>query len=65
LANEEKDGRDTNPVIDKILGRHFSNETTDQKFKDYVLTLGCDIPNNKRTYWRVKNERGKNLDIER
>ncbi len=64
LANEEKDGRDTNSVIDKVLGRHFTNETTEEKYKTYLTSIGLETLDNNRTYWRVKNERGKNLDLE-
>jgi hypothetical protein len=61
--SEEKDGRDTNPVIDKILGRSFSNDTIEQKFIDYTNYLGIEAHNNKRKYWRLKDDLGKNTDI--
>ena len=63
LMNSEKDGRDTNPVIDKILGNSFSNETIELKFLDYINYLGIEAPNNKRKYWRLKDEFGKSLEI--
>lgn len=63
LANEEKDGRDKNPVIDKILGRHFGIDTIEEKFKVYTISLGLSIPANKRRYWRVNDQLGNNINI--
>jgi len=63
LMNSEKDGRDTNPVIDSILGRSFSHDTIEQKFIDYTIYLGIEAHNNKRKYWRLKDDFGKNIDI--
>jgi len=63
LANEEKDGRDPNPVITKVVGNPFHHDTIDQKFIDYAASLDLEVHDNKRNYWRIKDERGKNLDI--
>ena len=63
LANGDKDGRETNPIIDKIVGHSFSNQTIDEKFVAYLTSLGLSVPGNKRRYWRLKDERGKNLDL--
>lgn len=63
LANEGKDGKDANSAIDKVVGRHFTNDTTEEKFKAYVSSLGLTAVESTRKYWRVKDERGKNLDI--
>ncbi len=62
-ANEEVDDRDVNPVITKVVGNPFLHNTIDQKFTDYISSIGLDAPDNKRNYWRIKDERGKNLDI--
>lgn len=59
----EKDGKDTNTVIDKIIGRTFSNETTETKFKEYCEKLGIVPGKAKRRYWRLKEKFGKNLSI--
>jgi hypothetical protein len=63
LENDEKDGRDTNAVITKVIGNPFSHAVIEQKFIDYALSIGIEAHDNKRSYWRVKDERGKNLDI--
>jgi len=63
LANEEKEGRDPNSVITKIVGNPFTNVPIEEKFIAYTLSLGLETHDNKRNYWRVKDERGKNLDI--
>lgn len=60
---EEKDGRDTNPVITKILGNPFSNDKIENKFIDYCAKIGADVPNNVRHYWRILNDRKKYLDL--
>jgi len=61
--NEEKDGRDTNPVISGIIGRPFSNDTIDEKFIAYAISLGVQAHENKRKFWRIKDAKGKNLNI--
>jgi 5-methylcytosine-specific restriction protein A len=63
LANEEKDGRDTNPVITKIVGNPFFTDKIEEKFITYTVSVGIEAHDYKRNYWRVKDERGKNLDI--
>ena len=63
ILNEEKSGLDTNPVIDKIIGHSFSNQKIEKGFIDYCAKLGLDIPNNNRHHWRLKDARGKNLNI--
>jgi hypothetical protein len=63
VANEEKDARDSNPVITKIIGNPFHHDTIEQKFTTYAVSLGIEAHDNKRNYWRIKDERGKNLDI--
>jgi 5-methylcytosine-specific restriction protein A len=63
LKNEESDTRDTNSVLDKVIGKHFSNDTIEEKFSAYVTSLGIAAAATKNNFWRVKDERGKNLDI--
>jgi hypothetical protein len=64
LAYELKDGRETNPIIDKIVGKSFENQTIEKKFIEYTKDLGLEVPNNKRRFWRLKDKNGKNLNIE-
>ena len=63
LENGDKDGRETNPIIDKLIGRSFANDLTDGKFIDYCNKLGIIAHNNRRRYWRMKGVDGKNLDL--
>jgi hypothetical protein len=65
LENEEKDGRDTNPIIDQILGRVFANDKTESKFVDYCAKIGVVPDNVNRRYWRLKDKHGKNLTVEK
>ncbi len=63
LEFEEKDGRDTNPVITKVLGNPFSNAKIEDKFIDYCAKIGVEVPDNDRSYWRIRDNRGKYLDL--
>lgn len=62
--NQEKDGRETNPVIDKIIGRAFANEITEVKFIDYCAKISVVPDNFNRRFWRLKAKDGTNLSIE-
>lgn len=53
IVNEEKEGRDTDPVISKILGNSYLNKTIEDKYIDYCNESGFDVLNNKRKYWRI------------
>ena len=63
ITNEDKDGKETNTVITKVIGRPFKNEKIDDKFIDYCNHLGILQPNHDRSYWRIKDDRGNNLNI--
>jgi hypothetical protein len=63
LKNAEKEDKDTKNTITKTIGAPFSNGTIEGKFKEYADSLGLKVSGESRTYWRVKDERGKNLDI--
>jgi hypothetical protein len=63
IMNDEKDGRDTNPVITQIVGRPFENEKIESSFIDYCAKLGVVPDNTKRHYWRLKDKDGKYLVI--
>ena len=63
ISNLEKDGRETNPIISEIIGKYFQNPKTEQKFITYCESLGIVQTNNKRSFWRIKDTNGKNLDI--
>ena len=63
ISNDEKDDKKTNSVITKVIGRPFKNEKIDGKFTDYCNKIGVLQPNHDRSYWRIKDERGNNLNI--
>jgi len=63
LKVEKEEEKDTNAVVTKIIGAHFSNDTTEEKFASYLKTLGLEVPQQPRIYFRVKDDRGKNLDL--
>lgn len=50
-------------VMTKIVGAPFSNGMTEQKYQEYAKKFGQDVPKIERKFWRVKDERGKNLDL--
>ena len=64
-ANGTKDGRETNPEIDGLIGKAFANATIEGKFLAYCVSLALEVPNNKRRFWRMPgiDERYLNLLI--
>ena len=50
-------------AVTDVIGTGFTNETTVGKFYEYAKTLTKKVPKVERTYWRVKDERGKNLNL--
>lgn len=50
-------------LYEKIVGFGFYNETTDGKFIEYAATIGLKLNVAKKRFWRLKDERGKNLDL--
>ena len=63
LVNDEKDGRDTNPVLDELFGKAFYRDGMEEKFLAYCAKLGIEPHDNKRRYWRLKSQDGKYIDI--
>ncbi|MEX0965663.1 MAG: hypothetical protein WD077_00365 [Bacteroidia bacterium] len=63
LENEKEDGKDPDSVITKIVGRPFFTEQIEKKFLAYASNFGKKVPNKERHYWRIKDERRKNLDL--
>jgi predicted restriction endonuclease len=52
LMRSERDGKKTNPAIDKVLGFCKSqNANAETAFKAYCRISDMDPPNNKRSYW--------------
>lgn len=60
---EEVPQKEINNVMTKIVGNPFFNDKTDEKFAEYAATLNKKLPKIKRSFWRIKDERGKNLDL--
>ena len=62
-ANEEKDGRDTNPAISVILGSDpLANAELEQAYQEYCRTLGFE-PNERgsfgveRKFWDLRKSK--------
>jgi hypothetical protein len=63
LVNDEKDGRDTNPVLDELFGKAFYRDGMEEKFLAYCSKLGIEPHDNKRRYWRVGTRDNPYLEI--
>ena len=63
LKGIDKEDRDIKNTVTKTIGAPFSNDTIERKFREYAASLKLNVSEEARTYWRVKDERGKNLDI--
>jgi len=63
LENDERDNRDTNPVMVKLIGKHFFTSTIEGFYQDYTKSIGVQPNKNKRHYWRVKDDMRKNFTL--
>ena len=63
IQNDEKDGRDTNPVITEIIGKPYPTSKLDEKFIIYCNKLNIKIQYNKKKYWRLRDSNRKYLNI--
>lgn len=64
LVHEEKDGRETNPELDKVLkGKAVYTDKFEFAFLAYCGEMSLDVPANKRRYWRVGTNDNPYLDI--
>lgn len=55
----ERDGKETNPAIDKVLGFGKSQSSNaDAAFVNYCRSMGLDPPNNKRNFWILPEAEG-------
>ena len=61
--NSEVEDKECANVMTKIIGASFTNGMTEEKYSEYASTLTDSVPTVTRKYWRVKDERGKNLDL--
>jgi predicted HNH restriction endonuclease len=54
LNNKNKDGRETNPVIDKVIGSKLEQlDFFESEYLKYCKSLGIDPDNRKRKYWQI------------
>ena len=52
--NFERDGRDTNPVISRIIGSKLVQDAElEEAYKEYCNLLGFKSYKRKRKYWRI------------
>lgn len=53
-ANHEKDGRETNPVIDRIVGKQSEqSETTEIEYQKFCNELGIEPWKVKKKFWKI------------
>lgn len=52
-SNPDKDGRDTNPEIDRVLGKHEINSNMEDEFLKFCEQNDIEPDNNERKYWKV------------
>jgi hypothetical protein len=51
-SNTDKDGRETNPAINKIAENKLAkSELLEQKYKDYCESIGINFHDKNRKYW--------------
>ena len=63
--NSDKDGRDTNVVIEKILEQKLSpNENLEKAFLNYCQDLGFEPYKKKRKYWKFHLSREFKVNAE-
>lgn len=60
---DEEDTRDVINVMTKIVGLPFKNEKIVEKFGEYLGQFVKSAPEMERQFWRIKDERRKNLDV--
>lgn len=58
-----KDDRDIRDILIKIVGNWFTNSSTEEKYLEYAKNYDGKIARVPRMFWRIKDERGKNLDL--
>lgn len=63
FTNEEENTRDTTKTGTKVLGKSFSHDMIQERYKTYAKSIGLDVAKANRDFWRVKDDRGKNLEI--
>lgn len=63
FVNEEENTRDTSKTGTKVLGKSFSHDAIQERYAAYAKSIGLDVAKANREYWRVKDDRGKNLEL--
>ena len=59
----EEEVKEVKKAVTDVIGTPFTNETTVAKFHEFAKAFGKKVPKVERQYWRVKDERGKNLNL--
>ncbi len=62
-ANEEENTKDTSKTATKVLGKSFTHDMIQERFTTFAKSKGVETAKANRDYWRVKDDRGKNLDV--
>lgn len=62
-SKETLENKEITNTMTKVVGLPFSNQGTVDKFTAYVKTLSKKKFGTERTFWRLKDERGKNFNL--
>ncbi|NND93973.1 MAG: hypothetical protein HKN45_03855 [Flavobacteriales bacterium] len=60
---KDEENKDVEKVMTKVVGLPFSNQGTIDKFSVYIKSLSKKKFSTDRTFWRLKDERGKNFNL--
>ncbi len=63
VKGEELLDKEITNTMTKVVGLPFSNQGTVDKFTEYVKSISKKKFSADRTFWRLKDERGKNFNL--
>jgi hypothetical protein len=58
-----EENKEVEKVMTKVVGLPFTNQGTVDKFSEYLKSLAKKKFTTNRTFWRLKDERGKNFNM--
>lgn len=60
---KDEENKEIQKVMTKVVGLPFTNQGTVDKFSEYLKSLAKKKFTTDRTFWRLKDERGKNFNM--
>lgn len=63
LENENRENRDTGPILQTLLGKAFTHAAIEKEFNDYANTIKGSTLKSKRKYWRVRGNDNKYFEL--